>query len=353
MEYIFDKEVHGMEKTEDKTIMMHRAQVGAEGSQCPSWGSDTPSIKKYPGPPDLEGASSRPKEQLKIRGTGVWDSYFAPVPSVDDFSSLLENDPICGGMPLVQVPFKLKLGMHECAPWSVKAWQYRNVTEGPYTIGGHRWQDYEGFYGSMRKDASSIVKEHFHLRPELEKQVVESNPVEDGKCLTMHVRLTDKAHGRKKIDLDTFRSYAGKFLSDSTLVQVFICPSNPLHPSSFVEAYVEEGGTAIYLATDAAHVNAAIQDTWKKSVADKIIFQKGAKRSDSKQAVFEIQSAHKSNAEALVEIYSMARCSFMVHGYSAMSESAFYINPALHGQSVNLDYPEPMSVNAFRKIVAK
>ena len=41
--------------------------------------------------------------------------------------------------------------------------------------------------------------------------------------------------------------------------------------------------------------------------------------------------------EAFVEIHAMARCSLLVHGFSAMLEAVFYTNIDLHNWSVNLD----------------
>ena len=77
--------------------------------------------------------------------------------------------------------------------------------------------------------------------------------------------------------------------------------------------------------------------------------------SNSEQGVFDLVSHHRSNTEALVEIYSMAKCSLLVHEYSAMSEAVMYLNPSLHDFSVNLDLDlaERQDTALFRSMVQK
>ena len=53
--------------------------------------------------------------------------------------------------------------------------------------------------------------------------------------------------------------------------------------------------------------------------------------------------AHRSltlKAEALTDILALSKCTYLLHGLSAMTESAFYLNPGLIERAINLDDSE-------------
>ena len=55
-----------------------------------------------------------------------------------------------------------------------------------------------------------------------------------------------------------------------------------------------------------------------------------------------------------MDIYSMSRCDFFVHGFSAMAEATVYIQRELHNRSANVDIEpiERMSADDFRTMVS-
>jgi hypothetical protein len=146
----------------------------------------------------------------------------------------------------------------------------------------------------------------------------------------MHIRMTDKGRGREKIALDVFLPYAQAYTATTR-------------------------DSKIYIATDNGRVISQIHDVWPQSVVERIVYRKGTLRSQDKTAVFDVfaKDRHRTNTEALVEIYAMSRCNFIVHGYSAMSEATIYINyQRLHNHSVCLYQEDHMSVSTFQSLVA-
>ena len=64
-------------------------------------------------------------------------------------------------------------------------------------------------------------------------------------------------------------------------------------------------------------------------------------RSDSKKSVFQLYSHHQTNTEVLVDILALSKCTFFVHGFSAVSEAVTYLNfPTLHDNGVDLEQHE-------------
>ena len=61
--------------------------------------------------------------------------------------------------------------------------------------------------------------------------------------------------------------------------------------------------------------------------------------------------APRSTSEALVDIEAMAKCQFLLHGHSTVSEAVIYRNPALHDHSINLEDQHHMSVDEFETVI--
>jgi hypothetical protein len=152
--------------------------------------------------------------------------------------------------------------------------------------------------------------------------------------LAIHIRHSDKGGtNRKKIPLEAFLPYA--------------------------EAYLQAGGSSIYLATDSSDVLKTIPKQWPKVVLKALIRQSDdVLRSSDRKAVFVLGEAnpHRTNMEVLVDILAMSKCQFFVHGFSAVSEAVMYLNLELHHQSVDLEtHPNnlPMSPKGFEELVRK
>jgi len=117
----------------------------------------------------------------------------------------------------------------------------------------------------------------------------------------------------------------------------------------YAEAFVNNGGGSIYLATDSAKVVETILNKWPKHVADHIVLQPlvlGLTQNET--AAFDIGiSRHRTNVEALTDVLSLSKCTFFLHGLSAMSEAVLFINPGLIRRSVNLEDIDHRSVDYF------
>lgn len=186
--------------------------------------------------------------------------------------------------------------------------------------------------GRQRRKAASLVSRYFEPLDWLKEKINNTNPrhPNDPPCLAIHIRLSDKSGvGRNRNSLDMFLPFA--------------------------QAFVAGGGSKIFVASDTAHIFDDIQSQWPANVVGAITRQSDVFLSNSDEGVFALVSHHRSNTEALTEIYAMAKCSLLVHGFSAMTEAAIWLNPSLHDFSINLDYDpvERRSIYHFENMVQR
>jgi hypothetical protein len=309
----------------------------------------------YPGRPVvlLEHQNLTPRI-YQIDGTGVWNHYFFPV------SDFVPGDVSCVNKPLIKMHYyHLNPSLLFYTPWSVKSW--------PYTYMPHRLLPQTTlmeWYRPMRQRGHEIVQKYITFQPRMVELANQANPplivqtttapIIHGNdnvssslsnyqyCLAMHVRHSDKGgSNRKRIAVESFLPYA--------------------------EAYQKAGGQRIFVATDSGQVLATIHNTWPprvralvRSQGDDIPIHYAATggskssggttttttsnvtsstlRSDSKMPVFKLYGHHRTNTEVLVDILAMSKCSFFIHGFSAVSEATIYLNfPRLHDYSVDLE----------------
>lgn len=272
-----------------------------------------------PGPPDTTDLKV---QEYTLVGNGLWNSYFEPV------TPFPFDDASCRNKPMYQLSVaQVYTYMHRCSELAVRSWPFYGVPEALIPQNGdvHTW------LWENRKRASDVVKRHFRVLPWLKELVDNANP-NPGKCMAAHVRLTDKDTSavRDKKGLEAYRPY--------------------------MEAYANatrQDKSPIYIATDDARVFDTIYKEWPKEMSSRVIQQQGVMRSDSDTPTFKILQGdkHRSNTEALVEMYAMSRCSFFVHGFSGMAEAAVYINPTLHDRSVNIDDEGRLSPKEFGDVV--
>jgi len=100
---------------------------------------------------------------------------------------------------------------------------------------------------------------------------------------------------------------------------------------------VENGGGSIFVATDSSLVIEEITSKWPSHV----VYQGGTTLSRNDTATFDLAvSHHQTNLEALTDILALSKCTYLVHGFSALSEAAIYMNPSLIERSVNLEHKD-------------
>jgi len=280
---------------------------------------------RFPGPPkwnhthDDAVVSTIRLQPVTVSGTGVWKSYFEPV------SAFSPNDPSCQQLPMVRLSYSQIIpGLHLYCPWAVRAWRYGGM---PPTL---RRNDvsYDEWFHPMRQRGGQIVQQYFRFRPYLLQSAHRANP-SSTHCLAMHVRHSDKANRRQKIPLSQFLPY--------------------------VDAYLKQvpSGT-VYLATDSSKVLQQLQATTQ--YRGRLNWQDEALRSNDTTAVFRMTGGHhETNIQVLVDILAMSKCEFLLHGLSAVSEAALYLQPTLqgNGHSVNLELPKHASVHDFQRVLQR
>ncbi|KAL3918296.1 MAG: hypothetical protein SGILL_004305 [Bacillariaceae sp.] len=251
-----------------------------------------------------------------LTGTGIWNTYFEPA-----MSSGVDVMTECPKLPIVTLSSLMVYpGLHTCAPWSVQGWAHPWIPK--YLRPEYRNETMEEWIDQRHHAASVVVRDYFRPLPWLQEDYQRANPNKDGACLAMHIRLTDKADGRSKLSLSDFEPYARYYAEHS--------------PSAH----------KIFVATDDETVLDTIKVEWSSFLSDngniRLLYRNDTLRGSNNQsmAVFDQynQQRHRTNTEALSDIYAMSRCHHLVHGYSAMSDASIAINyEYLRHQAFNLD----------------
>jgi hypothetical protein len=257
---------------------------------------------------------------VKLQGDGIWSSYFKQV------SDFVPGDKSCTGKPFLSMDaYMVTPGMNSWAPWSVKAWQYDDIPNylwKPKDIPLQAWLE------PMRSKAHEIVRRYYKFDQFIVDRAKEVNPVNGTTrpCLAVHLRNTakDGVH-REKFPPKKFLEY-------------------------FV-AFARAGGKDIYIASDSSWTLEYIDEHFSPAFKPMIRTQgKGVVRSSWKWPTHMLEKHHRTNSETLVDILAMSKCQMMLHGSSAVSEAAIYLNFDLHGRSVNLEDPDRMNADAFENV---
>jgi hypothetical protein len=188
------------------------------------------------------------------------------------------------------------------------------------------------FLDPMRRKAHELLQKYYRFQPYLLERAEQVNPASNSRpCLAMHIRHSGRRnHFRKRVPLKVFRDYA--------------------------KAFLKAGGKYIYLSTDSWRTWDDIHEKWPESVRDFIKTQGDyVVRTVRYLNVYDLEpdAHHRINSETLVDILAMSKCEFMVHGNSAISEAAIYLNLDLQQRSINLEEENPISVQRFERLVEK
>jgi hypothetical protein len=241
--------------------------------------------------------------EFSVQGTGVWTHYFEPV------SDFVPGDPSCTNKPLVKFDvLQVVPGLHSQTPFSPHAWRY--------WMPDHMqrldlWL--QDWLVGQRINASYPVRRYIRFNAHIQQRAACAHPNPEN-SLGMHIRHGDKYPSRNVIQVRDFYYYAA--------------------------AFVNHGGGSIYLATDSAMVLDEIILTWPEALVSRLVFQDVQSLSTKDgTAAFDSDGAkaHRSNTEALTDILALSKCTYLLHGLSAMTESAFYLNPGLMERAINLD----------------
>jgi hypothetical protein len=374
----YDPNVHGVgpNRTVSKMAVGTITNLKGKGDMACDTADGT-----RPGPPSLDQQSYQPKTYTLV-GNGMWQSYFQPIPKLSTRYPLYElpqHHPYtssssycfeeCSKKPVFEMTrSQVMPDMHRCSEFAVRGWAFRGIpnallpkaanttkpskartksttTKSKTTIPMQHKSIMADWLWQHRKRAAPIVRRYFHLQPWLQARVDAANNATsrvDQSCLAVHIRLTDKASGRDKKGLDAYRPYMYAFAKAITTT------SSSISSSSLVMKY------SIYIATDDATVIPTIQNEWSPMVSSRVVFQPNTFRSHEEDLpTFKLlaNDKHRSNTEALVDMYALSKCDYLIHGYSGMAEAVVYMNPELHSQSVNIDDEDRMTPKQFERLV--
>jgi hypothetical protein len=257
-------------------------------------------------------------EKLWFRGNGVWNDYLEPLSHFDPALN------ICQSLPYVTFTYaQLNPSMQFYAPWAVRSWEYQfippHLRHNTSSVTGLR-----DWFAPQRSKAHKVVAKYYRFRPSLWQAAVTMIP-RGTNCLAVHIRHSDKGGlARKRIPHQQFLPY--------------------------IDAYLQNGGDKVYIATDSSKVLDFVQKEWAHV---NLVVQGGIVRSAVFQPVFRQASHNRTNTEVLIDILAMSRCQFFIHGYSAVSESSHYLNPNLHHHSVDLEDPDHIDANTFGELVKR
>jgi hypothetical protein len=291
-----------------------------KGGMAVGWARDKNDEKYniFPGRP-YQRERQLYSETFPYHGTGVWEHYFLPP------TDFVPGDPSCRSKPLVRMDdAHIVPGVHSLAPWVPRAWRHTDVE---YIA---RWDlSWEDWFAPQRQHATDIVERYIRFNPTIERRARCVFP-DPRFSLGMHIRHGDKYLERTILPTSLFLQYA--------------------------EAFVVNGGGAIYVATDSSQVLEAIQHEWPAHVASHVVHQPFvAGRTSNSTAAFDLGvSAHRTNVEALTDMLALSKSTFFLHGLSALSEAVLYLNPSLVRRAINLededvDYKRRHSVKRFVK----
>lgn len=310
-EVIYDDEVHG----NGKIVYRHRPN-SLTISESPHERNRSLTFPGTPSPMSNQvGQSNR-----IFKGNGIWTSY------LDQVSDFVPGDKSCAEKPFLSISQEMvKPALNSWAPWSIKAWQYDDLPDvvwKPANVTLRSWLE------PMRIAASRIIKKYYHFHPFIVNRAQAVNPLNEtsAPCLAVHLRNT----GKDGIHREKFPPK--KFLD-------------------YFNAFARAGGKYIYIASDSTWTLEYIDEHFPFAFKGMIRTQgKHVVRSSWKWPTYKLERHHRTNSETLVDILAMSKCQLLLHGNSAVSEAAVYLNLRLHNHSVNLEDPDRINSDEFEHV---
>lgn len=314
-EYIYDVDFHTSSPGASITEMTNELKLERD-----FYGSSF----AYPSKVSVSSQGDVQNVIIQLYGDGIWTHYFHQV------SDFLPGDPSCNGKPLVSMSKEMVVpGLSSYAPWAIRAWRNDDV---PDSIWKQENTTLKDWMMPMRMKASELVRKYFNFHPSLHERANQVNPANDtsSPCMSVHLRNSDKGKSkyRSKFHVNKFRGY--------------------------FDAFIRAGGQTIYIATDSNSVLEHISLRYPAQIRNAIRTQgKYVVRSSSKWPMHMLESHHRTNSEALVDVLAMSKCKLLLHGHSTLSEAAIYLNPELHENSVNLEDPDRLGIDDFEKLASR
>merc|ERR1712228_935512 len=177
-----------------------------------------------------------------------------------------------------------------------------------------------------RSNGYEMVQKYFKYKAEIIEHVdrkwneyfgSDANKYE---ILGVHMRGTDKAAHRRKVDANEYLKYIEQFIE-----------------------YFGRDKARVFVATDDANYLLDIQNKLDETIW---FAQNDVIRSDTKTAIFRLKdvSKYEIGKNVITDILLLSKCDWFIHSASAVSEAVFYNNILLHNKSVHLEYTKKRQV---------
>jgi hypothetical protein len=278
-------------------------------------GHEQLNVRLVPGKP-LVVPGTKWNARLETNGSGIWGDYFEQLHDV----AYLNQFESCTALPAMALSSAhvSAMALHD-AP-----------SLGPLERNGSDRS--RSMIAAMRRRGHEVVARFFRFRPYLLRQADRVNPAapttggaNGTSCLAVHIRVGPKpGKHRSLVKADAYMPY--------------------------LEAYVRGGGTRIYVATDSHRALQFVRSSFPEPVRSRMLSagryvvrsQYSSPHRDSLPTHL-LESHHRVNAEALVDILALSKCEMLLHTCSSVAEAAVYLNEglALHPErTINLEVPE-------------
>lgn len=222
--------------------------------------------------------------------------------------------------------------MHEREAWPFRAWYYSRSWASRCCHAG-RWcgARNERLYRGWRALGATVVAHAMRLQPSVADAVESAwrrlNP-DGATTLGVHMRGTDKAAGRKWLPPTRFLPWVASFLRAVPTGRVVVATDSEPFAAEVrrVWAPLWEAGRVVLTAAN-TRSNLTASD--------------GGGQQRPLQAAANFATVSNTTAVALdvlLDIQLLARCSYLLHGSSAVAEAAHYTNPLLHARSIDIEW---------------
>ena len=154
------------------------------------------------------------------------------------------------------------------------------------------------------------------------------------RTLALHMRGTDKSHGRRRIDLIEFIDPVSDFLSTfGQGAAVFLATDTASLANGMISHFASmaiSGEGSIHLSSESKGTNEGDRRLYLRSI-------KTRSQSDTTPNFLTFDKMMVAE-DVLIDIQLMARCDYFIYAASAVAEAVFYTNPFLQNRSANLEY---------------
>jgi hypothetical protein len=160
--------------------------------------------------------------------------------------------------------------------------------------------------------------------------------------LAVHMRGTDKSHGRRRVDLAEFAAPVADFLAAfGDRAAVFLATDTASLAAGMVARFGSGGGSRGGVSGGSGSFGDSGGPGGPGAAApDRRLHLRAIQTRSASDVTpnFLLHDKMQVAEDVLVDIQLMARCQYFVYAASAVAEAVMYTNPLLHNRSVNLEY---------------